>query len=109
MVAALPVALDPANLAWVSGVIGFLLPNGIALLNQTHWPTKLKSFVAFVVCIIVAVITTWIKGDVNFTDLVGSAGIIYTVAMASYTGLWKPTEIAPTIEAKTTVTSPTTP
>lgn len=98
---ALAVNLDPSNLVWISGVIGFLLPNGIALLNQVSWSAQLKSIIAFVLCVLAAIITTWIKGDLNFTDIVGSAGVIYTVAMASYVGLWKPTKIAPTIEAAT--------
>lgn len=101
IVAALPVKLDPHNLIWISGVVGFLLPHAIALLNQTHWSAKLKSIVAFCCCLIAAIATTWIKGDLNFTDVVASAGTIFVVARSSYAGLWKPTGIAPTIEAAT--------
>src|SRR5512141_3096611 len=98
---ALAVNLEPSNLVWISGVIGFLLPLVISLLNQTKWSSKLKSSVAFTCCVIAALITTWIKGDLNFTDIVGSAGVIFTVAQASYLGLWRPTNVAPTIEAAT--------
>lgn len=95
-----------SNLAQIAIFVGFLLPHAIALVTQQHWSPALKSVVAFAICIVAAVVTVWAKGTLNFHDLVGTATLVYVLARSSYAGLWKPTGITDTIEAKTTLGSP---
>lgn len=97
--------MDPSNLAYVSMVVGFLLPHAIALINQEHWRSSTKSIIAFAACIAAALVTTYLKGDFNVHEIAGSTFIVFTVARASYAGLWRPTKIATTVESATTFTT----
>jgi hypothetical protein len=72
---------------------------------QTHWQTALKAAVAFVACAIAAVPTAYLAGDLNGSDWFTSAVVILTIAVATFQGFWKPTGIAPAIEANTNVSS----
>lgn len=92
------------DLLVISGIVGGLLPFAIALINQSHWAPGLKSVIAFLCCLIAAFITVWAKGDITATDYIASALTVFTVARASYAGLWRPTGTAPALEASTTVT-----
>jgi hypothetical protein len=96
------VTTNTTNLIWISGVVGFFLPHLIAVVNQAHWQTGLKSVVAFSMCLVAAVIVAWVKGDLDFHNWVASAGVIFTAAQVSYKGLWRPTGTSPAIEASTT-------
>jgi len=105
----LGVYLTPENLIWISGVIGFLLPHVAAIIIQSHWKESFKSGLVFLLGCVAAVITCWAKGTLNFSDWVASAGTIFVVARTSYAGLWRPTGIAPAIEAKTNAGTTGTP
>jgi hypothetical protein len=104
-----PAAQDPSLAAW-SAAVGFVLPLAIAVIQQRHWSTQLKSLVAFAICIIAAAVTVYFDGGkFDAGHLVESALIVFTLARASYAGLWKPIGVSDKIETKTTVTEPPPP
>lgn len=89
------------KLALANALVGFLLPNVIALVNQARWPARAKALVAFAACAAAALLTTWVAGSLVPGDLVFSALIIFGAAQVSYQQLWHPTGVAPAIEQAT--------
>jgi hypothetical protein len=82
-------------------LVGFLLPNVIALINQSHWAKPLKAIVSFVVCVLTAIIDVLIQGNWNGHDITRTLVLVAFVAYTSYQLFWKPSTIAPQIEAAT--------
>lgn len=82
-------------------LVGFLLPNAIALVNQSHWAKPLKAIVSFAVCIVTAIIDVLIQGNWNGHDIGRTLVLVAFVAYTSYQLFWKPSTIAPQIEAAT--------
>jgi uncharacterized membrane protein len=87
-------------------LVGFLLPIVVALVNQTHWSKPLRAIVSFAICIVVAICDVLIQGNWNGHDLTRTLVLVAFVAYTSYTLFWKPSAIAPTIEAATSTNRP---
>jgi len=91
--------------AGIGALIGAGLPLIIAVINRRGWSARVASIVAFVVCMIAAGISTVFVGGVALgdpgLDLVAYFGTVYAAAMVSYEALWKPTNVAPSIEDHT--------
>lgn len=82
-------------------LVGFLMPILVALVNQTHWSKPLRAIVSFAICIVVAIADVLIQGNWNGHDLTRTLVLVAFVAYTSYTLFWKPSAIAPSIEAAT--------
>lgn len=91
------------DLIVTSGIVGIGLPLIIALLNQSHWKAGLKAAVAFGICLVAALITTWAEDKLTPENYVLSALTVFAIARTTYAGLWRPTGAAPAIEVATTV------
>jgi uncharacterized membrane protein YoaK (UPF0700 family) len=91
------------NLGQISAIVGAFLPLAIAVIQKTDWSQAVKSIVALAACVVAALITVAIEGNFNFDDIVTSLSVVYALAMVSYHSLWKPTNVAPAIQAKTPV------
>jgi hypothetical protein len=89
------------NLDLWTGIIGFFLPLVISVVEQTRWSDALRSWAAFVICVVAAAGTAYFSGNLNTTDVIRASLIIVTIAMTTYRGIWKPTGIAPAIEKAT--------
>jgi hypothetical protein len=87
-------------------LVAFLLPNAIALINQTHWAPALKAVVSFACCIVTAIVDVIVQGNFNGKDMAGTLILVAFVAYTSYRLFWKPSTIAPQIEAATSTGSP---
>jgi hypothetical protein len=87
-------------------LVGFLLPNVIALINQTHWSKPLRAIVSFVVCVLTAIIDVIIQGNWNGHDMTRTLVLIAFVAYTSYQLFWKPSNITPAIESATSTNAP---
>ncbi len=78
-----------------------VLPPVIALLNQWHWPAQLKGIVALLVCALYATGILILRDSLTWADwrdtLLQAAGAAFIL----YTTWWKPSGIAPAIEAGT--------
>lgn len=95
------VALGPAAL-WLM-VVSFALPPVIAVIQQARWSPRTKSLVAFGVYLLVAAVWALLNGIFTATSLVVAVLAVFVIAGNSYKLLWKPTGIAPAIEAKTPI------
>jgi hypothetical protein len=83
-------------------ILGVLTPLVVAVVQQPRWGTRYRAVVAAVAAVIVGVVTVLANG--TWQDASGTLGIIALVLVASntaYKTLWKPTGVAPLIEAKT--------
>jgi len=92
-------------------VVGTLVPLVIAAVEQARWSIPVRAVVGMVIAAAAGVITTWIVGDVDDTrSFVTGALLTLVTSIATYFGFWKPTGIAPRIEAATSPrVSPTAP
>lgn len=84
-----------------AGIVGFGMPAVIALLNQCRWDSRIKAVVAFGACLLAALGTVWAQGDVDVRNWVRTSMIVFVAAIGTYHVWWKPSNIAPTIEAAT--------
>ena len=87
-------------------LVGFFMPPVIAVIQQAHWAVRLRALVTFAVCVVASLVTVWLTGEFNTKDVVASILTVLVTALATYRGLWKPTGVAPSIEAATSPTSP---
>lgn len=95
---------DPAsmsNAAMWSGIVGFLMPIVISVVVQTKWNDAQKAVAAFGACLIAATGTAWFSGLLDVSDVARCFLIVFTLAMATYYGFWKPIGVAPRIEQMT--------
>lgn len=109
LVLAVALTSSPHNLLWISGAIGVFLPHLIAIVNQSHWSSGLKAVIAAAACLVAAAIVCWTRGQINFSDWLTSAGVVFTFATTTYKGLWKPTGVIDALESSTTMKSPSAP
>lgn len=91
--------------AGIAALIGAVLPILIAVILQSHWTDGAKAVVAFLVCAAAAVLTSFLSDSVRWDDpgwnWVTWFGSMYGAAMILYARFYRPTNVAPTIEAKT--------
>lgn len=92
-----------SNLAQWSAIVAFFVPPVVALINQSKWSSQLKAMVFFGVSLVAAAGTAYFQGDLTGKRFLDSALIVVAAAAAYYHGLWKPTEVAPKIEAASNV------
>lgn len=91
--------------AWTL-VIGFLMPNVVALVNQSHWPAKWKTGIAAFACLTAAVIQLSLKNELDATNLMVSTLSIFALSITFFKGFWRPLGVSDAIEARTDVTDP---
>jgi hypothetical protein len=84
-----------------NGLVGFVLPGLIAVVNRRGWSPRAKSVVAFGCCLLAALVTCAAAGDLTPATWGAGALTVFAVARTAYAGLWHPTGAAPAIEAAT--------
>ncbi|WGM21876.1 hypothetical protein QEH68_06795 [Paenarthrobacter sp. OM7] len=94
-------ALGPVVL-WLMAV-GFFSPPVISVIQQTRWSARRQSIVAFLFYVVVATVTAYLMGIFTNVGIVVSILVIFITAGNSYKLLWKPTGVAPAIEAATPI------
>src|SRR5574343_563087 len=82
-------------------VTGFLLPLLMSVILQKPWSREVKAAVTFVVCYIVAAVQMWLDTGIDASHLFGNGLAIFVIAISTFYGFWKPTGIAPKLEAIT--------
>lgn len=85
----------------ISVMVGALVPLVISLIIRTTWQRPAQEIAAFGTCIVAALIIAWLKGELTSAAPVEAFGVVYALARASYLTVWKPTTIAPKLEAAT--------
>ncbi|MET4618710.1 hypothetical protein ABIE18_000133 [Arthrobacter sp. 2762] len=93
--------LGPVTL-WLLAV-GFFSPLVIAVIQQSRWSVRKQSIVAFLFYVAVAAITAWLAGIFNTAGIIVAILVIFITAGNSYKLLWKPTGVAPAIQAATPI------
>lgn len=95
-----PTAIDANFLMWTT-IVGFFAPILIAFLQQEPWSQVLRATVMFLACIVIALGDCFFQNKLHVQDInaiITSILLIMVTAIASYKGLWQPTNIAPHIE-----------
>lgn len=87
-------------LMWTA-VVGFLLPNAVAIVNRPGFSPAVKGLITLVVCIIAGGGTAWFNDAFTGRGIVSSCLVVAVMTLVSYQNLWKPSGITPAIERAT--------
>ncbi len=78
-----------------------VMPPIIAVLNQARFPSQIKGLVALLACMVCALLVTWLRGPLTMADWRSTAIVVFGSSLVLYRFWWKPSGIAPAIEAFT--------
>jgi hypothetical protein len=92
-----------SNLQLVSAFVGLVMPLVVSVINQEHWSSPVKGFVAVLVSLVASLVTTWANGGLHGHSLASSFLVIFGATLATYRIFWKPTGISDKVETATTV------
>lgn len=81
-----------------TGIVGFLLPIIIAIIQKEKWGPQLQALVAFLVILAVSTGDCYFQGRLIPDLFVHDFLIIFVTAIAAFYGLWKPTGVANAIQ-----------
>lgn len=84
-------------------IVGFGLPMVVAILQQPQWSNRVRVAVSVVASIVAGAGTAFFTGEFTGRGILSCALVVCVASIATYQNLWKPTKIAPMIEAKTTL------
>lgn len=96
-----------SDLQMWSLLVGFFLPLAIAVIQQPKWSAPVRAAVTFVVCALAGAGTAYLNGSFEGRPLISTILLVLVTALSSFKGLWKPTEIAGSVERLTSPGSPT--
>lgn len=83
-------------------IIGFVSATFIIpVLQRPSFPKWARSLITVVWSILTGFATVWFAGDVDFTNVLHSVGLVFIAAIVTYHGFALPTKIAPAIENAT--------
>lgn len=91
------------NFQMWSLIVGFALPPVLSVIQQSNWSDRLRAVVAFLACAVAGAGVAYFQGELNFERWIEAGLVILVSAVATYRNFWKPTGVAPAIEAKTNV------
>ena len=80
---------------------GFFLPPVLAIIQQRGWSDQLRAVAAFAACLAVGAGVAYFQGDLTGKRFVTGALVVMVTGLTTYRNFWKPTTIAPRIEAAT--------
>lgn len=96
-----------SNLVMWNLIVGFLMPNVVAVLQQPKFTSQVRAGIMLAVALVGGAGTAYFNDLFNFGDVVGSILIVGVSAITFYKGFWKPTGVAVAIENATSKTPPT--
>lgn len=82
-------------------IVGFLLPNVIAVVQRPAFTKQARTAVTALFCAVAGVGTAYFTGEFTFDDVVGSVLIVGVSTITFYKGFWKSAGIAGEIERRT--------
>jgi hypothetical protein len=88
-----------------AAILGAVMPMVIAFINQARWPSWVKAIMAAGLSLLAGFLATYFKGDMFGRNWAHTALVVVSAAIVSYHTWWKPSGIAPTIEAHTSISS----
>lgn len=90
-----------SNLAMWSLIVGALTPPLLAVVQQPRWPSGLRALFMVAAAVVDGIVVAWLQGNLDFARFTNSALVAGVAIITAYHGLWKPTGVAPAIEAST--------
>ncbi len=96
----------------VAAFVGAFLPPVIAVLQQSRWDAAKKNMVAFLVCLLAGLLTTYATGALkvgSWSDvswLVVDLTTVWGAALFTYHNVWQKAQITQAIEAATNLPAP---
>lgn len=81
------------NIETLNLIIGAILPPFIQLLNQYVKNSNVRYVISIVTCLGVGSVSTYILGDLNATDMLKSAGVVFASASTTYKLFFDNTEV----------------
>lgn len=87
------------TLMWAT-LVGFLLPNAVAIVNRPRFSPAVKAVITLVVCLIAGGGTAYLNGAFTDRGIISSVLVVGIMTLVTYQTLWKPSGIAPAIERK---------
>lgn len=86
----------------IAGILGFLIPPLMQVINRQNWSSEVRAVTAFAACAVGAVVATWWQGDLdNFDDIRTSILVTFGAAIFFYNQYWKASGLADRIMEKT--------
>lgn len=87
-------------------IVSFFLPLVVAVAQQPRLSQAERVVVMVVFCAVAAVVTAWLKGELNSHNWFHSFLVMGVGTIVFYRGVWKPTGVAPRIEIATSTSKP---
>lgn len=88
--------------------VAAVLPLLAAILTQSHWDTDKKRVIQLGLTIAVSLVGTYLAGQFNIQDIIGTLVIILTGAAIIERQVFSPLGLTPTLSALTDITLPST-
>lgn len=88
-------------------IVGFFLPLILAIPIQSHWPTEVKTLFSVAAYAAAGAVTAAATGNLTGKTFWQTTLEILVLGVVGYQGVWKPSNLAPTIAARTDVANPT--
>lgn len=82
-------------------IVGFGLPLLVAMIQQPKWSNPVRVTVTVLSSIVAGGGTAYFAGEFTGRSVLSCALVVCVAAIATYQNLWKPTRVAPAIEAAT--------
>lgn len=98
------VLLDSASWALILSILSPLL---ISVIQQPKWSKSMRTLVAVLASVVIGIITVLANGGLDLSGGAATQTVLSVVALVfvssatAYKSLWKPTGVAPAIEART--------
>jgi hypothetical protein len=89
-----------------SALVGFGVPPLVAVFVQSSWPSWVKALFTFGVCALGGGVTAALTGYMGGMSPARSVLVVLFSALTFYRMFWRPSAIAPKIEAATNVKEP---
>lgn len=89
------------NLTMWAGIVGFLSPPVIAIINQPKFDARLKVVIMVGFSLLAGFLTAYFSNMLDGEDIVKSILVTMTATIVAYQGIFKPTNIADKITWKT--------
>lgn len=96
-----------SNLVMWNMIVGFLMPNVVALIQQPRFSTQARAAITALASVLGGLGTAYFTDQFTIGDVVGSILVTGVAAITFYKGFWKPTGVAVGIENATSKTPPT--
>lgn len=89
-----------------SGLVGFLLPGVIALVQQPRFNGPTRVLVTLAASAGASAVTAALQGQLDWHRWFHSVLVVAVATIAFYHGAWKPSGVAPSLEAGTSPKAP---